>query len=99
MLEHLDILHLLLAYTGLLIHVILKLAQLPGSLFENITKKDILVVLASILSIPVILIVCSDTAMKEFLPINNVTAFLAGYQTQSFLKTFSNFTKKVNKSE
>jgi hypothetical protein len=97
--SHFESIHLLLAYVGLAIHVILKLAQLPGSLFENITKKDILVVLASIISIPVILIVCSDTTMKEFLPINNVTAFLAGYQTQSFLKTFSNFTKKVNKQE
>ena len=97
MLEHFEVTHLLLAYTGLLIHVILKLAQLPGGLFNGFTKKDVLVVLASALSIPVILILCSDTAMKEFLPINNVTAFLAGYQTQSFLKTFSNFTKKVNK--
>lgn len=96
---HFDILHLLLAYMGLLIHVILKLAQLPGTLFEGFTKKDSLVIIASALSIPVILLLCSDTAMKEFLPINNVTAFLAGYQTQSFLKTFSNFTKKTIKTE
>lgn len=94
-----DILHLLLAYTGLLIHVILKIAELPGSLFEGFTKKDGLVIFASALSIPVILLLCSDTVMKEFLPINNVTAFLAGYQTQSFLRTFSSFAKKPIKSE
>lgn len=97
--QHFDILHLLLGYMGLLIHVILKLAQLPGSLFEGFTKKDGLVIFASALSIPVILLLCSDTAMKEFLPINNVTAFLAGYQTQSFLKTFSHFTKKTIKTD
>lgn len=81
-------LHWILAYTGLAVHLLLKMAETPGSLLEGFTKKDILIALASILAIPAILIVCTDTSLHELLPINYVTAFLAGYQTQSLLRTF-----------
>jgi hypothetical protein len=93
--EHLNIdipelqpLHWILAYTGLAVHLLLKMAETPGGLLDGFTKKDVLITLASILAIPAILIVCTDTSLRELLPINYVTAFLAGYQTQSLLRTF-----------
>lgn len=92
--EHLNIdipelqpLHWILAYTGLAVHLLLKMAETPGGLLDGFTKKDILMTVASVLAIPAILIVCTDTSLSELLPINYVTAFLAGYQTQSFLRT------------
>ena len=84
-----DIVHLIIAYGGLLLHVLLKLAELPGSLLSGFDKNMTLVTIASIIAIPIILLICSDTAMSELLPITNITAFLAGYQTQSFLRTIS----------
>jgi len=88
--------YLLIAYGGLLIHVIMKLAELPGNLLDGWTKKDWLVTIASVVSIPIILIMCTDTSMKDILPINYVTSFLAGYQTQSFLKSISSIGGKIS---
>lgn len=94
----LDITYLLLAYGGLILHVLLKVAELPGSLLSGINKKMILVTVASIIAIPIILIICSDTSMSNLLPINHITAFLAGYQTQSFLRTISSIGGKFKKN-
>jgi hypothetical protein len=91
----LDITYLLLAYGGLVLHILLKLAELPGSLFSEIDKKMVLVTIASAIAIPIILIICSDTSMKDLLPINHVTAFLAGHQTQSFLRSISSIGGKI----
>lgn len=83
----LDALHWILAYLGLSVHVLMKMAETPGSLFAGFTKKDVLTTIASVIAIPAILIVCTDTSLKDILPINYVTAFLAGYQTQSLLRS------------
>jgi hypothetical protein len=91
----LDITYLLLAYGGLILHILLKLAELPGGLFSEIDKKMILVTIASAIAIPIILVICSDTSMKDLLPINHVTAFLAGHQTQSFLRSISSIGGKI----
>lgn len=91
----LDPMYLLIAYSGLLIHILMKLAELPGKLLEGWTKKDWLVTIASAVSIPILLMICTDTTMKDILPINYVTAFLAGYQTQSFLKGISTISGKM----
>jgi signal transduction histidine kinase len=80
-------LHWLLAYGGFLVHVLLKLSEVKGSFTKNIKRKEIFIFIASTISIPIILIVCTDSMMKDILPINYVTAFLAGYQTQSFMKS------------
>jgi len=90
----LNALHWILAYLGLAVHLLLKMSETPGGLFDGFTKKDILTTIASIIAIPAILIVCTDTALKEALPINYVTAFLAGYQTQSFLRAIGNIGGK-----
>lgn len=85
----LEPMHWILAYSGLAVHLLMKMAETPGSLFAGFTKKDVLVTIASIIAIPAILIVCTDTSLKDVLPINYVTAFLAGYQTQSLLRSLS----------
>jgi hypothetical protein len=90
----LDVTYLLLAYGGLILHVLLKLAELPGNLLSGVDKRMILVTIASIIAIPIILIICSDTSMGNLLPINHITAFLAGYQTQSFLRTIGSIGGK-----
>lgn len=89
MFANIETLHWIIAYCGLLIYTLMKLAELPGSLLEGFTKKDILTTIASIVAIPVILVICTDTSIKEMLPINYLTSFLAGWQTQSFIRTFS----------
>jgi hypothetical protein len=90
--EQLTILHWFLAYGGLLVHILLKLSQIKGAFLKGITRKEVFTFIASIVSIPIILIVCTDSMMKEVLPINYVTAFLAGYQTQSFMRSVSKIT-------
>lgn len=88
--------YFILALSGLAVHILMKLAETPGSLFSGFTKKDILVSIASLIAIPAILVICTDTSMKDILPINYVTAFLTGYQTQSFLRSISNMLGKKN---
>ena len=95
----LNTIHWLLAYTGLAVQLLMKLAETPGPLFSDFTKKEILVLLASGISIPAILIVCTDTSMRDILPINYVTAFLAGYQTQSFLRSFTRISGNIGKNK
>lgn len=93
--QDLTIIHWFLAYAGLVVHVLMKLSEIKGSFFQGIERKGVFTVLASIILIPIILIICTDSSMKEVLPINYVTAFLAGYQTQSFAQ----FISKVSKTK
>ena len=81
--------HWLLAYAGLVIHQLMKMAATPGKFSISFKKKDVLVLIASAISIPAILVICTDTSLADVLPINYVTAFLAGYQTQEILKSFT----------
>lgn len=92
--EHLNTMHWMLAYSGLAVQFLMKMAEMPGSLFAGFTKKDLLVLIASGIAIPAILVMCTDTSLKEVLPINYVTAFLAGYQTQSILRSVSRIVGK-----
>ena len=99
-LGELNPIHWILAYLGLAIHQLLKMAAQKGPITNSFKRHDILVLLASSISIPAILILCTDTSLAELLPINYVTAFLAGYQTQSFLRTVSALgVKTPNASE
>lgn len=87
--EELSVIHWLLAFGGLAVHMLLKLSEIKGSLFNGIKRKEVFTFIASVIAVPIILIVCTDSMMKEVLPINYVTAFLAGYQTQSFMRSIS----------
>jgi len=98
---HIAPLHLILAYVGMFLHVLTKLQELKQAdqVFDlsEYVKKNIFSLIASLVMIPVILILSADTAMKEFLPINNFTAVLAGWQTQSIFKTLMSFAGKKAK--
>jgi hypothetical protein len=100
---HINPLHIILAYVGMLIHVLVKLQELKQQnsfVLTEYIKKNIYSFIASLIMIPVILILSSDTSLKDFLPINNLTAVLAGCQTQSIFKSLMLFAeKKTSKNE
>lgn len=81
----------LIAYGGASIHILMKLSEVPEkqSLFSGFTRKDMFVTVASFIAIPVLLVIMTDTSLSELLPLNYVTAFLTGYQTQSLLRSFT----------
>lgn len=88
-------LHWALAYTGLIVHILLKVGNQTGAMSSILTRKFIVTNLASLLLIPALLLICTDTGMKELLPINYLTAFLAGYQTQSLMNNVLSFKKQT----
>lgn len=86
----LNSIHFLLAYSGLLLSLLMKMAEeypLPGFKMKEFFKRYLISILFSLIAIPVLLIVATDTTMKDFLPINYVTAVLAGWQTQAVFKS------------
>ena len=93
--------HLILAYAGMIIHVLFKLAKISKARDFNIKtflKQNIFSMAATFLSIPVILIMATDPAIKDTLPINNVTAVLAGWQTNSTFKNLMGLFGKKGKT-
>lgn len=92
-------LHWALAYTGLIVHVLMKLANMKGPFFQGLSRKFVLTTFASFLLIPAILLICTDTGVKELLPINYLTAFLAGYQTQSMILNIASLGKRMGTNE
>ncbi len=100
--ENLTTMHFLLAYAGMLIHLLFKLAKIsksPTFGFKTFLKTNIFSMIATFISIPVILIMASDEAIKDTLPINNVTAVLAGWQTISTFKNLMGMFGKKQKSD
>ena len=101
--ESIDLVHWILAYAGMSIHILLKVADLnqtPDFKIKTHIKKNIYTIIASLIMIPVILIVLTDESLKDILPINKVTAVLAGYQTQSLFKSLMNmYISRVKKDD
>jgi hypothetical protein len=97
--EDLSVIHWFLAFAGLAVHVLMKLGEVQGAFFANVKRKEVFTILSSIILVPIILIICTDSSMKEVLPINYVTAFLAGYQTQSFVRSVAKFSKTKNNED
>lgn len=94
----LEPLHFFLAYAGLILNLLMKMGEefpLLDFSFKTFFKKYLFSILFSLIAIPVLLIVATDTSIHEFLPINYVTAVLAGWQTQAIFK--STFTMVVNR--
>lgn len=89
-------LHWALAYTGLMVHILMKIGNMKGQLKDTFTRKFITTTIASFLLIPALLLICTDTGMKELLPINYLTAFLSGYQTQSLMSNLLSLRKTPN---
>ncbi len=83
---------IILAYAGLIIHILMKLAASAKKLskmfnFSKYIRENRWSLLASMIMLPVLLIIATDTSLHEVLPLNNVTAVLAGWQTNSTFKS------------
>ncbi len=99
---HVAVMHFLLAYAGMTIHVLLKLGELrksPDFSFMGYVQKHIFSMVASIITIPVLLIMATDPAVGEMLPLNYVTATLIGWQTNSTFKALMAMYQRKPKSE
>lgn len=95
--------YFILAYAGVILHILLKVADLnqnPDFKIKTYIKKNIYTIVATFIMIPIMLIILTDTTLSDILPINKVTAVLAGYQTQSVFKTIMNmFSSRVKTNE
>jgi hypothetical protein len=91
-----NIYHWLIAIGGALIHIILKLSELPETkgIWASFSRKDKFVSLASLIAIPVLLMIMTDTNLGDLFPLNNATAFLVGFQTQSIIRSFATIAGK-----
>lgn len=90
----------IIAAGGLCLHILFKLAEYPGSLLSGWTKKDTLVTIASAIAVPLLMVMLQDPMLSDIMPLNKVTAFLVGYQTQSFLRALAGIAgKKYFKNE
>ena len=92
---HIEPMYMLLAYGGMLIYQLARIEkarQRTDFSFRYWINDNILTTVTSFILIPILLIVCTDTSLKEILPINKVTAFLAGYQTKEILNTLLKVT-------
>lgn len=83
-------LHFLLALAGMALNLLMKMGEeynTPEFTFKGFLKKHLISIIFSFIAIPVLLIVATDSSLKDFLPVNNITAVLCGWQTQSVFKT------------
>ena len=93
---NIDPMFLILGYAGMTIYVLTRLEKArrqEGFVFKNWIKDNFLTIIISFILVPIMLLVCTDTSLKDILPINKVTAFLAGYQTKDILNTLLNVTR------
>lgn len=85
--ENITIIQWCLAFSGMLIHTLQAIAVAQTDkkfkLLSYIKEKWVHL-LTTLIMLPVILITITDTSLVEILPINNLTALLAGFQTDSF---------------
>lgn len=88
--ETLNYMHYILAYAGMILYLLMKLAEVfpkPEFSYREFFTQNIITVIISVIGIPVLLILSTDTSLKDILPINYVTAVLCGWQTQSLFKS------------
>jgi len=86
---HLTPMHWILAFAGALIYVLLKIQEMNGQSgykFGDYFRKYWASTIATVVMIPVSLLILSEN-FPDILPINNITATLVGYQTNSMFKT------------
>ena len=103
LLSGIEPIYFVLAYSGMILHILLKVADLnqnPDFKLKTYIKKNIYTIVATFIMIPIMLIVLTDTSLRDILPINKVTSVLAGYQTQSVFKSIMNmFSSRVKTTE
>ena len=86
----LEPMHFFLAYAGMILCLLARMGEeypLPDFVLKTFFKRKVISIIFSIIGIPVILIVATDSSIHEFLPINYVTAVLGGWQTQALFKS------------
>ena len=85
-----DPMHLIIAFAGMIIHMFMRLAEISNSTGFNIiayTKKNKYSIISTVIGIPFLLILLKDNAwMSEHFPLNNATAALVGWQSQSIIR-------------
>jgi len=91
--------HFFLAYAGMLIHLLMVIAKKKNQLGANFymsvwLSENWIGMAANVVTIPVILIVSTDPVVAKLLPINYVTAVMAGFQTQTIFHTVFKPKKK-----
>ena len=90
LLENVNTLHWLMAYAGALLHLLMKFAEMrkvAGFTAGGWIKENLLHTIINFISIPVVIVLISDPAVQTYLPLTYPTALLAGWQTQSMLKS------------
>lgn len=92
-----------LAYAGMFIHILMKLAETEpenqSGKMKSYMKKHKYSLWASVLMIPVLLILATDTSLKDILPLNYFTATMVGWQTNSTFKAVMSYgSSKMKKT-
>lgn len=77
-----------LAYAGAIIHFMVKWMESRKPFMKFWNRSVYIPMIISAMAIPVILILLTEPFISGVLPLNKLTAFIAGYQTQSVLKSF-----------
>lgn len=102
-LENISATHWLLAFAGLLLHLLMKLEKArkkEGFTFGRFIQENIVSTIASVIIIPVCMIACDDPAVASQIPITYLTSIFLGYQSRSFFKGIMDVAKKrVGSSE
>jgi hypothetical protein len=102
--ENLTVLHILLAYAGLVLHLLFKLrstmskdGHIKGSFWRN--RKNLLTIVISAITIPVVLFMATDPSIAYYFPITNVTSVFAGWQTNSIFRNLMSIARPNAKVE
>lgn len=83
--------HWLLAILGLVLYYLKIIAQGEElSIKEIFNRTTIVTLISSVIFIPILFYVCSEPGMSDIIPINNLTAVIAGYQTQDMMTLLFN---------
>lgn len=83
--EEITMIHWFLAYASLVGKLCFDISQSDGPVKDIFTRKHVFRTIASIIFVPVLMIVCTDTWLKSIFPINYGTAFLVGFNTELVL--------------
>lgn len=99
-----DYIHVLLAYGAMIIHIFLKTAALQDNkpfsvkILKTYIIHNLYTILATLIMIPVLLTIATDPSIKTILPLNYVTAALAGWQTNStFIGVMEIYSHRLKK--
>lgn len=92
MFEGITYIHWILATLGLALYYLRQIGNFDGQKWKDMfDRKQITVLISSIIFIPVLFFVCSEPGMNEIIPINYLTAVVAGYQTRDVMNLFFKF--------